>query len=66
MTKKAPASYSQSIEEIETILSKIENGEIEIDDLAAQIKRASKLLQECKEKLFKTEQEIENIMKTEE
>ena len=59
-------SYSQSIEEIETILSKIENGEVDIDDLAAEIKRAANLLQGCKEKLFKTEQEIENIMKTEE
>ena len=65
MTKKE-SNYRKSIEEIETILAKIESGETDIDDLAAQIKRASTLLQECKEKLFHTEQEVEKIMKGEE
>ena len=54
--------YRKSIEEVETILAKIERGETDIDDLPAQIKRASMLLQECKEKLFNTEQEIEKIL----
>ena len=40
--------YRKSIEEIEAILAKIENGETDVDELAAQIKRASILLQECK------------------
>jgi len=65
MTKKE-SGYSKAIEEIETILAKIENGDTDLDDLAAEIKRASILLQECKKKLFKTEQEIEKIMKIEE
>ena len=58
--------YSKQIEEVEAILEKIENGETDIDDLAAEIKRASLLLNECKEKLFRTEQEVEKIMKSEE
>ena len=61
MAKKEPG-YRQSVEEIETILSKMESGETDIDDLAAEIKRAAKLLQDCKEKLFQTEQEVEKIM----
>ncbi len=61
MAKKEP-TYRESIEEIETILEKIESGEIDIDDLTNEIKRAAKLLQSCKEKLFRTEQEIEDIM----
>jgi len=65
MTKKESV-YRKSIEEIEAILAKIESGETDIDDLAVQIKRASSLLQECKEKLFQTEQEVEKIMKDEE
>ena len=65
MSKKE-FGYRKTIDEIETILSKIENGETEIDDLPAEIKRAAKLLQECKEKLFQTEQEVEKIMKTDE
>ena len=65
MTKKE-SSYRQSIEEIEAILAKIESGEIDLDNMAAEIKRAAKLLQSCKEKLLRTEQEIEKIMKSEE
>ena len=61
MSKKE-SGYRQSIEEIEAILTKIESGETDIDDLAAEIKRAAKLLQDCKEKLFQTEQEVEKIM----
>ena len=61
MAKKEP-DYRQSIEEIEAILAKIESGETDIDDLAAEIKRAAKLLQGCKEKLFQTEQAVEKIV----
>ena len=61
MASKEPG-YRQSIEEIERILSKIEKGETDIEDLASEIQRAAKLLQECKEKLFKTEKEVEEIM----
>ena len=59
---KKEQGYRRSIEEIETILAKIESGETDIDDLAAEIKRAATLLQDCKEKLFKTEQEVERIV----
>ena len=63
---KIEQSYSKAIEEIEAILAKIENGETDIDDLATEIKRASMLLQDCKNKLLKTEQEVGKIMKDEE
>ena len=65
MAKKEPG-YRESINEIEAILAKIESGETDIDDLAAAIKRAAKLLQDCKEKLFQTEQEVGKIMKSDE
>ncbi|MDR1154466.1 MAG: exodeoxyribonuclease VII small subunit [Bacteroidales bacterium] len=65
MSKKE-SGYTESIEEIEAILTKMENGETDIDDLSAEIKRAAMLLQECKEKLFRTEQEVQEIMKNEE
>jgi len=65
MAKKEPR-YRESINEIEAILTKIESGETDIDDLAAEIKRAAKLLQDCKEKLFLTEQEVEKIVRSEE
>ena len=65
MAKKEPG-YREAINEIEVILAKIEGGETDIDDLAAEIKRAAKLLQDCKDKLFRTEQEVGKIIKSEE
>ena len=64
MSKKGQ-SYRKSIDEIEEILAKIESGETDIDDLTTQIKRAAKLLQDCKDRLFQTEQEVEKIMTSE-
>ena len=63
---KKEQGYREEIDEIEAILAKIEGGETDIDDLAAEIKRAAKLLQDCKAKLFRTEEEVGKIMKSEE
>ncbi len=62
MTKKNP-SYSEAIGQIESILQQVENGELDVDQLAEKIKLASELLKVCKKKLFDTEKEIENILK---
>ena len=62
--EKKESGYRKSIDEIEAILAKIENGETDIDDLAAEIKRASQLLHECREKLFVTEQEVKKSIQT--
>ncbi len=55
--------YKESIEEIESILDKIENNETDIDTLIKEVKRAAQLIRACKEKLQNTEAEIENILK---
>jgi len=59
---KIEQNYSKSIKDIEAILSKIESGETDIDNLASEIKRASMLLQGCKEKLLSTEEEVGKIV----
>lgn len=60
MAKKT-ISYNDAILEIETILNDIENNDIEIDQLSDKVKRVSFLLETCKTKLFKTEEQIEKI-----
>jgi exodeoxyribonuclease VII small subunit len=60
---KKEFSYREATEEIETILGKIESGEIDMDELPAAINRSATLLQLCKDKLFRTEQEVEKIIK---
>ena len=60
-TKKV--SYNEAMVEIEEILEKIENEELDVDDLAEKVKRVSVLLKICKDKLQKTNEQVEQILK---
>lgn len=60
MTKKI--SYTEAYNELQEIVSEMENSEINIDQLDSKIKRASELLKICKDKLFKTEKEVTQIL----
>jgi len=51
-------TYTEAYQELQSIVEDIENAEINIDDLEAQIKRASELLKICKDKLYKTEKSV--------
>jgi exodeoxyribonuclease VII small subunit len=59
-TKKV--SYSEAISEVEEILEKIENEELDVDELAEKVKRVSTLLKICKDKLLKTNEQVEQIL----
>jgi len=63
MAKKIEISYNNAIAEIEEIIEQIENQELDVDNLSEKIKRVSILLKICKDKLFETEKEVENILK---
>ncbi len=56
-------SYKEAVEEIDEILEKIENEELDVDELSEKVKRVSTLIKFCKEKLHKTQEEVENILK---
>ena len=58
---KKDISYNDAIQEIEDILNEIENNDVEIDGLSDKVKRVSILLEICKSKLLKTEDQIEKI-----
>jgi len=61
MTKK-DFSYKEAIDEIEGIMYKLENEEIDLDELSKNVKRASELIAKCKGKLKSTEGEIDKII----
>ena len=61
-TKKA-VTYNEAMAEVEDILEKIENEELDVDDLAEKVKRVSVLLKICKDKLLKTNEQVEQILK---
>jgi exodeoxyribonuclease VII small subunit len=63
MTSKKSISYADSMAEVEDILEKIENEELDVDELAEKVKRVSVLLKICKDKLTKTNEQVEQILK---
>jgi len=63
MTTKKAVTYNEAMAEVEEILEKIENEELDVDDLAEKVKRVSVLLKICKDKLLKTNDQVEQILK---
>ncbi len=55
-------SYGEAFAELQSILTKLENQELDVDQLSAHVKKASELIKFCKSKLFDTEEEIEKIL----
>ena len=53
--------YEEALAQLETIVRKMEQNEYNIDELAAQLKTAQRLIQFCKDKLTKTEEELSKI-----
>ena len=54
--------YEDSIKELESIIRRMENDELDIDTLATQLKRAQTLIKSCRDKLTKTDEEIKSIL----
>jgi len=56
-------TYTQAFEELQLIVKQLENATISVDELSEKIKRTSLLISICKDKLHKTEEEINLIIK---
>lgn len=56
-------TYREAVAEIDEILERIEQEELDVDELSEKVKRVSVLIRFCKEKLHKTGEEVENILK---
>ncbi len=59
-TKKE--TYSEAMKRLEGIVSRIESNELDIDELGANLKEAQKLIKFCRDKLYKTDQEIRKML----
>jgi exodeoxyribonuclease VII small subunit len=60
---KKEFSFNDAVVEIEKILHNIESGDLDIDRLSIEVKRASELIKLCQKKLRSTEVEINSIFK---
>ena len=55
-------TYEQSLQQLETIVRKMEDGEYSIDELTQQLKTAQQLIAQCKDKLTRTNEEIQKLL----
>ncbi|MDE5782981.1 MAG: exodeoxyribonuclease VII small subunit [Prevotella sp.] len=55
-------TYEESLQKLESIVNKMENGEFSVDELAQQLKEAQRLIKQCTDKLNKTSSEINKIL----
>ena len=62
---KTKVTYTQAIEEIEQILEKFNNSQMNVDELGKQVKRAAELIKLCKAKLRQAEAEVTDALKEE-
>jgi exodeoxyribonuclease VII small subunit len=63
MSNEKEIKYTEAFDELQQIVEEIESGEISVDELSEKVKRASVLIAVCKEKLFKTEDDVNQILK---
>lgn len=62
MNKKISLTYEQAMKRLEQIVFQIENGQMDVDSLAASLKEAKDLVNFCKGKLLKTEKDVKKIL----
>ena len=55
-------SYKEAVEELEGIVKQMQSPDCDIDKLSEYTGRALTLLKYCKEKLFKTEEEVRKTL----
>lgn len=55
-------TYEEALSQLENIVAKMENDELDIDSLSQQLKTAQRLIKLCKDKLAKTDEEITKIL----
>lgn len=48
-------TYSEAVAEIEQILARLKNEQTDVDKLAAEVKRATELIAQCKARLTEVE-----------
>ncbi len=64
--KKETYTYTEAMKRLEAIVAKIEGNELDIDELGEKLKEAQKLIKFCRDKLYKTDLEIQKMLGEEE
>lgn len=61
--KEEELTYSSAVAELERIIGEMEDSSVSVDVLSEKVKRASLLLQFCRNRLTSTEEDVDKIIK---
>jgi exodeoxyribonuclease VII small subunit len=61
-TLDANTGYAEAIEELESILAELESDDVDVDELAEHVQRASQLIELCRERIGKAKLRIEEVV----
>jgi len=56
------AGYTDALDELETILAELEDGEVDIDRLAERVRRAAELLEQCRGRIDEARLEVTRVV----
>ena len=54
--------YEEAMRQLQEIVRKMENDELDIDQMSDQLKKAQELIKLCRDKLTKTDEEIQKLL----
>ena len=54
--------YEEAVKQLEDIVKQLENGELDLDDMSSELKKAQQLIKICKDRLTKTDEEIKELL----
>jgi exodeoxyribonuclease VII small subunit len=54
--------YREAVERLDEIIAQIENDDVDVDELALQVKEAVELIRTCKAKIDKAELEVKKVV----
>ena len=54
--------YEEAVKKLEDIVHKMENDELDIEQISDHLKTAQQLIKLCKDRLTKTDEEIKKIL----
>ncbi len=61
MAKKTE-SYQEAIQKLRQIVAQIETGDLDVDVLSEKVREAMRLIQLCKDKLYKVDEEVKKVL----
>ena len=63
MNMKQPTTFEEATARLEAIVRRMEDGQLNLDEITSQLKEAKQLVKFCRDKLTKTDKEVNYALK---